>query len=382
MSKSDNNLTIYYDENIVFAREFFENLGRLIPFSGRNVTADIVKNADVLLVRSITKVNESLLKENKQLQFVGTATIGEDHIDKPYLAERNVPFYSAPGCNAVSVAEYVLSALMVMSERYLINLYSLKIGIVGAGNTGSRLSEKLTALGIEHVLCDPFVKPENYQGRKFASLEDVLECDVISLHVPITKDGEHPTYHLLDEKRLAQLSDSQILINACRGEVIDNQALLKLKQAGLKTKLVLDVWENEPNVLLPLIKYADIASAHIAGYSLEGKARGTEMLYQALCDQLKVKNLKKLADFLPISSIDDVKITQTFDEGTLKQLIKLVYDVRRDDAIFRQQITEKGFDYIRRTYPDRREFSAINVTMNKEVNEELPHRLGFSNTSI
>lgn len=377
-----NNLNIYYDENIVFAREFFEDLGQLIPFSGRDVTPEQINDADVLLVRSITKVNTSLLKANQKLQFVGTATIGEDHIDKPYLASRNVPFFSAPGCNAISVAEYVLSALVVMSERYLFDLLSLKVGIVGAGNTGSRLSEKLTALGVEHILCDPFISPEDYQGRNFASLDKVLACDVVSLHVPITREGEHATYHLLNEARLSQLSDSQILINACRGEVIDNNALLKLKQKGLKTKLVLDVWENEPNVLLPLIEYADIASAHIAGYSLEGKARGTEMLYQALCDQLKVKNVKKLADFLPLSSIDDVKITQTFDETSLKQLIKLVYDVRRDDAIFRQQITQEGFDTIRRTYPDRREFSAIKVTLNKEVNEDVPHQLGFSNTSL
>lgn len=377
-----NNLNIYYDENIVFAREFFEDLGQLIPFSGRDVTPEQINDADVLLVRSITKVNASLLKANQKLQFVGTATIGEDHIDKPYLASRNVPFFSAPGCNAISVAEYVLSALVVMSERYLFDLLSLKVGIVGAGNTGSRLSEKLTALGVEHILCDPFISPEDYQGRNFASLDKVLACDVVSLHVPITREGEHATYHLLNEARLSQLSDSQILINACRGEVIDNNALLKLKQKGLKTKLVLDVWENEPNVLLPLIEYADIASAHIAGYSLEGKARGTEMLYQALCDQLKVKNVKKLADFLPLSSIDDVKITQTFDETSLKQLIKLVYDVRRDDAIFRQQITQEGFDTIRRTYPDRREFSAIKVTLNKEVNEDVPHQLGFSNTSL
>lgn len=382
MQDSASPLNIYYDENIVFAREFFEDLGTLVPFSGRDLNAEQVQDADVLLVRSITKVNESLLKENPKLAFVGTATIGEDHIDKPYLASRNIPFYSAPGCNAISVAEYVISALVVLAEKYLLNLLPLKVGIVGAGNTGSRLSEKLTALGIEHVLCDPFISEENYQGRTFVDLDEVLACDVISLHVPITRGGDHATYHLLDEKRLSALKDEQILINACRGEVIDNQALLKLKQTGLKTKLVLDVWENEPNVLIPLIEYADIASAHIAGYSLEGKARGTEMLYQALCKQINVKNTKKLADFLPLPSIDDVKINHTFDETTLKQLIKLVYDVRRDDGIFRQQIIEKGFDYIRRTYPDRREFSAISVTLNTQVNEDVPHRLGFSNTSL
>lgn len=375
-------IKIYYDENIVYAKEFFSHLGELFPFSGRTFNAEQAKDADVLLVRSITKVNKALLATNQNLKFVGTATIGEDHIDKSYIASRNIPFYSAPGCNAISVAEYVLSALVVVSERYLLDMMSLTVGIVGAGNTGSRLSEKLTALGIKHMLCDPVLEGDDPKGRNFVTLDEALACDVISLHVPLTYVGEHSTFHLLNAERLESLSENQILINACRGEVIDNDALLALKKSGSKIKLILDVWENEPNVLLPLIEFAEISTAHIAGYSLEGKARGTEMLYQALCKQLNVTFLHKLHDFLPAATIDDVKIKHSFDETLLKQLIKMVYDVRRDDAIFRQQITNQGFDYIRRTYPDRREFSAINVTLVNQVNEDVPHHLGFSHTSI
>lgn len=371
-------MNIYYDENMPFAKEFFGDLGTLYPFSGRNLTAETVENADVLLVRSITKVNESLLIKNKSLQFAGTATIGVDHIDQAYLKERNVTFTSAPGCNAISVAEYVISALVVMSERYLIDLFSLKVGIVGAGNTGTRLSEKLKALGIEYVMCDPILAQDSNDQRQFVSLDEALACDVISLHVPLTYEGEHPTYHLLNETRLKNLSADQILINACRGEVIDNQALLSLKQKGMKTKLILDVWEGEPNLLHPLIEYAEIASAHIAGYSLEGKARGTEMLYQALCKQLNIEASKVLKDFLPPASISVVELKQDFDEKLLNQLVKMVYDVRRDDGIFRQQINTLGFDHIRKTYPPRREFSAVTVSMNNQANEGVPHRLGFS----
>lgn len=371
-------MNIYHDENMPFAKEFFGDLGTLYPFAGRELTTDMVENADVLLVRSITKVNEALLANNKSLQFVGTATIGVDHIDQAYLKSRDVFFTSAPGCNAISVAEYVLSALVVMSERYLIDLFSLKVGIVGAGNTGTRLSEKLTALGINYVICDPVLADNPNDTRSFVSLDEALACDVISLHVPLTETGEHPTYHLLNSDRLSQLTDEQILINACRGEVIDNKALLSLKQNGMKTKLILDVWEGEPNLLHPLIEYAEIASAHIAGYSLEGKARGTEMLYQALCKQLNIPVEKVLKDLLPSASINAVEIKQDFDEILLNQLVKMVYDVRRDDGIFRQQINTKGFDHIRKTYPARREFSAVTVSMNNQANEDVPHRLGFS----
>jgi len=397
-------MNIYFDENMPFAKEFFSDLGTLTAFSGRDLTAEKIADADVLLVRSITKVNERLLSKNDQLQFVGTATIGVDHIDQTLLAEKNITFTSAPGCNAISVAEYVISALIVMAERDLLDVFSLTVGIVGAGNTGSRLSEKLTALGIKHVLCDPILEKQqganvcadthtnqNDDNREYVSLEQALACDVISLHVPIINDGEHPTYHLLDERKLSQLSDNQILINACRGEVIDNQALLSLKQQGMKTRLILDVWENEPNILMPLVEYADIATAHIAGYSLEGKARGTQMLYQALCKKLNVAEKYTLAQFLPTALINNVTVSSTSDVGQCDQtlltpLVKTVYDIRRDDAIFRHQIIEKGFDTIRKTYPIRREFSAVSVNdtdsaaanINDSTSIRILNQLGFS----
>ena len=371
-------MNIFYDENMPFAAEFFADLGRLQAFSGRSLLANDISDADVLLVRSITQVNEALLSANKQLKFVGTATIGVDHIDQNYLARRKVNFHSAPGCNAVSVAEYVLSSMVILAERYLLNLAAMTVGIIGAGNTGTRLSEKLSALNIKHVLCDPVLADSANDKRNFVELEQALSCDVISLHVPLTRSGNHPTYHLLDAERLAQLNEKQILINACRGEVIDNQALLAMKQAGHSLKLVLDVWEAEPNILLPLIEHCEITTAHIAGYSLEGKARGTEMLYRALCQQLDILPNKRLEDFLPAPSIEYVEIKQAFDEILLNQMVKMVYDVRRDDAIFRQQIKTQGFDHIRKTYPTRREFSSVMVGLNNALSTDAPHQLGFS----
>ncbi|XQW83928.1 4-phosphoerythronate dehydrogenase [Thalassotalea piscium] len=371
-------MNIFYDENMPYAVEFFQDFGLLYPFAGRDLSAKDIQDADVLLVRSITQVNETLLAKNTRLKFVGTATIGVDHIDQTYLNERHIGFSSSPGCNATSVAEYVLSCLVVLAERYCLTLSNMTVGIVGAGNTGSRLSEKLKALGIKYLLCDPLLSEQGKDSRTFASLDDVLKCDVISLHVPKTLTGSHATYHMFDHARLNQLSDEQILINACRGEVIDNAALLALKQAGKKFKLILDVWENEPTILSDLIPFCEIATAHIAGYSIEGKARGTEMLYRALCQQLKITPEKQLKSYLAGANISELTINQSYSEILLNQMVKLVYDVRRDDAIFRQQIFSHGFDYIRKTYPARREFSAIDINMTNQGQSDVWHHLGFN----
>jgi len=195
-----NAMKILFDENMPFAFEFFsqfaKNDSELVPFSGRELTADKLVDAQVLLVRSITKVNEQLLSKAKNLIFIGTATIGTDHIDQSYLASKGITFSSAPGCNAISVAEYVVSSLIMLSERYLFQLANKTVGIVGAGNTGTKLSEKLKALGIKYKLYDPLLEQTD-DKRTFSSLTEVLACDVISLHTPLTYSGKYPTYHLL-----------------------------------------------------------------------------------------------------------------------------------------------------------------------------------------
>ncbi|WP_286271897.1 4-phosphoerythronate dehydrogenase [Thalassotalea hakodatensis] len=371
-------MKIYYDENMPYAAEFFGEFGELTAFNGRELSADTLIDAEVLLVRSITQVNEKLLSNSPQIKFVGTATIGVDHIDQTYLFDKQINFSSAPGCNAISVAEYVLSTLIVLAERYCFSVFDKTVGIVGAGNTGSRLSEKLTALGIQHKLYDPILAATGEDSRIFASFEDILKCDIISLHVPKTTTGLYPTYHMFDQTVLSSLTEDQILINACRGEVIDNQALLLLKQHGMATKLVLDVWENEPKIAEALIPFCEISTAHIAGYSLEGKARGTEMLYLALCEQLNKKPIQSLEGLLPKSTISQVELHGRLNDVILNQLVKMVYDVRRDDGIFRQQVYINGFDYIRKTYPARREFSATKVVINDQQSETQVLALGFS----
>lgn len=381
-------MKIFYDENMPYAADFFAEFGELIPFAGRTLTAEQVAEADVLLVRSITKVNASLLYKNKKLRFVGSATIGVDHIDQAYLTQRNIAFASAPGCNATSVAEYVISALVVLAERYLFSLTDLTVGIIGAGNTGTQLSGKLRTLGINYKLYDPPLAKTG-DPRNFCSWHEVLACDVISLHVPLTTTGLYPTYHLINKAVLSQLTDQQILINVCRGEVVDNQSLYQKKKQGFALKLVWDVWEKEPTILTDLIAYTEIATAHIAGYSLEGKSAGTEMLYQALCSTLDVQPSKVLSDILPKADIEQVNLqTKHINQNIISKLVKLVYDVRRDDAIFRQQYSEhenltstiiaQQFDLLRKNYPTRREFSSLKVALLNSTKFDVPHQLGFS----
>lgn len=362
------------DENIPYAEEFFSDLGQITRFPGRELTAEQLADADVLLVRSITKVNEALLSKAEKLKFVGTATIGEDHIDKAVLAEKGIAFSSAPGCNAVSVAEFVISALFVLTEKYGFQLSDKTVGIVGVGNIGKALKAKLEALGINLLLCDP-PRQDAESTDEFVDLDYLLaNSDVVTFHTPKTKTGKHPSFHLLNEVNLPLLKQDVVLVNASRGEVIDNQALLKEVQRREQhneqaIKLVLDVWENEPNPLPELIEYCDLATAHIAGYSLEGKSRGTEMLYQRVCELLSLPKDKNLSTLLPQHNIQHLMLnTLPDDESEIKALTHLIYDIRRDDALFRGLLKEKGFDWLRKNYPVRREWRSVKLQLVQQSN--------------
>ena len=372
-------MNIFIDENIPYGKAFFQRFGKVNTFSGRDVTAEELEKADVLLVRSITQVNSSLLTLNKNIDFIGTATIGTDHIDLAYLDRRGVRFSSAPGCNKISVAEYVLSSLLVIAEKQQFQLIDKTVAIVGAGNTGSAVYECLSGLGVNCILYDPPLS-EAGDRREFCEFSDVLKADIISLHVPKIKEGAYKTVHLFDQSILEKLNENQILINACRGEVIDNKALLNLALIKKSPTLILDVWENEPNIEKQLLPFVDIATPHIAGYSLDGKVRGTEMLYHAFCKHLNVQPISKSTDFMVKASISEIKIEKTITAELLKSLVHLIYDVRRDDVLFRKTVDEpQGFDNMRKNYPERRELSTLNLTFSDTVQQNLVlNRIGFT----
>lgn len=372
-------MKIVVDENMPYVEPLFGALGEIISVNGRTLTPEQVQDADVLLVRSVTRVNAALLEANQKLKFVGSATIGTDHVDLAYLASRGIVFSNAPGCNSTAVGEFAFIAMLELAVRFNSPLRGKVVGIVGAGNTGSALAECLEAYGIKVLLHDP-IKAAEGDPRDFVSLETLLQgADIISLHVPITCTGEHKTLHLFDEARLMRLKPNIWLLNVCRGDVIDNQALIKVKQQRDDLKLVLDVWEGEPHPLPELVPLVEFATPHIAGYSLEGKARGTFMLYQKLCGLLAIPVTKGLSDLLPRFNIKAVELEQLPDEKALLQLARFVYDLRDDDAVFRNGFANKnGFDMMRKNHQHRREFSALTLAYRGQSEVDWLSNLGFS----
>ncbi|UTV26955.1 4-phosphoerythronate dehydrogenase [Photobacterium atrarenae] len=385
-------MKILIDENMPYAHDLFSQLGEVVAKPGRTLTADDLIDIDALMIRSVTKVNADLLTKANRLRFVGTATAGQDHVDQALLAEKGITFTAAPGCNKVGVAEYVLSSLMVLGQQQGFSIFDKTVGIIGAGNVGSYLAKCLEALGIRYMLNDP-LKAEQGDSRTFHSLEVLQQhCDVITMHTPLTRDGAYPTYHLVDEAFLQQLKPGAMLINAARGPVVDNSALkAALQQAlsgeGKALTAVLDVFEHEPLVDLELLPLLAFATPHVAGYGLEGKARGTTMVFNRYCEFLGREQQVSAASLLPEAPLPGVTLSRAWQEDTLFSLIQLVYDVRKDDGLFRREMIAAGentsrmataFDQMRKNYWDRREYSAITVAGKAGFGLESLANLGFT----
>jgi erythronate-4-phosphate dehydrogenase len=371
-------MKILIDENMPYAEELFSQLGEVILKPGRSLSADDLIDVDALMIRSVTKVDDALLAKANKLKFVGTATAGMDHVDQSLLKARSIFFTAAPGCNKVGVAEYVFSALMVLAQQQGFSVFDKTVGIIGAGQVGSYLAYSLSGIGIKVLLNDPLKQAEG-DPRHFTPLDELLAMsDVITLHTPLTQDGPFATHHLIDEQVLEQLRSDQILINAARGPIVDNQALKRRLQKKDGFTAVLDVFEHEPVVDMELLPLLAFATPHIAGYGLEGKARGTTMIFNSYCAFIDSNYWANPASLLPIAPVSNVTLSHRWDEAILQNLIQLIYDVRRDDAQFRLNIAQPGaFDAMRKSYWDRREYSAIKVTGVESCNLEPLSSLGF-----
>ena len=353
---------IVADENIPLLDEFFAAFGSIRRLPGRGITAADVRDADLLLVRSVTQVNRALL-EGSRVRFVGTCTIGTDHLDLDYFAEAGIAWSSAPGCNARGVVDYVLGSVLTLAEREGVDPAARVYGVVGAGQVGGRLVNLLRGLGWPVRVCDP--PRQAAEGGDFVSLQRIIdECDVISLHTPL----DASTRHLFDTTRLAALKPGTWLINASRGAVVDNAALRTLLPQRPDLKAVLDVWEGEPQADVELAALCQLATPHIAGYSLDGKLRGTAQIYQACCRVLGVAEQVSLADLLPSPWLSELSIDGSADPAwVLASLCRAVYDPRRDDADFRRSLIgdadarRAGFDRLRKHYPMRREIDGLHV---------------------
>ncbi|AZF09808.1 Erythronate-4-phosphate dehydrogenase [Pseudomonas sp. R2-37-08W] len=364
-------MLIVADENIPLLDAFFQGFGEIRRVPGRSIDRATVEQADVLLVRSVTNVNRALL-EGTKVGFVGTCTIGTDHLDLDYFRQSGIQWSSAPGCNARGVVDYVLGSLQTLAEIEGADLSRRTYGIVGAGEVGGRLVQVLKGLGWNVLVCDP--PRQIAEDGDYVSLQQIIEqCDVISLHTPLTKSGNGSTWHLFDRQRLAQLKPGTWLINASRGAVVDNAALRDVLLEREDLQAVLDVWEGEPQVDADLADLCVLATPHIAGYSLDGKQRGTAQIYQAFCAHLGQEPSIQLRDLLPAPWLAEVHLNASTDPAwALATLCRSVYDPRRDDADLRRSLVgtveeqRKAFDLLRKHYPERREIDGLKVRINGE----------------
>ena len=373
-------MKIIADENIPFVKNCFSSAGEIITIHGRQITAEILKDADALLVRSITKVNKELL-EGTNVKFVATATIGFEHIDIDYLAKKNIGFASAPGSNANSVAEYIVSALLNLADKYNFDISKKSIGIVGVGNVGSRVERKTKAMGMKVVLNDPPLKRKT-GGEKYRPIEEIFHCDIVTLHTPLTKEGIDKTHHLADENFFASLKQGAIFFNTCRGGVHDTEALKNAITFKKISACVLDVWEKEPNIDVELLDMVDFGTPHIAGYSYDGKVIGMIMIYQAFCKHFGIEPKYTEKDFLPPPKISEIFIENN-EKNPLLFAVNSLYDIRKDDADMRKLKIEPAdkrgayFDGLRKNYPVRREFQNTVVKVEDEKLKKNFEGIGF-----
>lgn len=374
-------MKIVIDENVAFAEEAFGAFGEVVMMNGREISNSHLINADALIVRSITKVNEELLK-NCGVKFVGAATIGVDHIDAEYLKRNKIFFSNAKGCNAHAVAEYVLTAVSSFAYNNGLDFSQLTAGIIGYGEIGSKADNFFRALGIKTLANDPPLQEDNFE-KDFSDLNEVMNCDIVTLHVPFTSSGKHPTKHLINERNINSLKSASLFINTSRGEVVDSKALLSSVEKN-NIRAVIDVWENEPEISAELLEKVLFATPHIAGYSLEGKINGTKMIYDSFCRFFNLENRwseNSLGEKIPLAA----RLNDSL-ENFLYGITSRIYDIAEDDKKLKSSVNflpeERGkfFDGMRKNYKLRREFDKYKILIspaNAEF-ENILRRLRFS----
>lgn len=359
-------MKILADQNIPCVADAFRDLGEVQLMPGRDIRREHLRDCRCLVTRTVTRVDRELL-DGTPVEFVGTATIGTDHIDLDYLRSAGIGCSNAAGCNAEAASEYVVSGLFALSKRNGFDPFRLRAGIVGHGNVGSRLRQKLDALGIDCLLCDPPLQEAGDSSQDFVDLDTILqECSFISLHVPLTRDGSHPTYHLLDRDRLPNLAAGCLLVNAARGEVVDNAALLELLHQRDDLSVFLDTWEGEPLVSRELLQRVDLATPHIAGYSVEGRLRGTQMVLDAACAHFGLVSGWHMSTLLPAKQKIECDLSCPGLESWTR-LFQQHCDIWRDHealidgAALGEDDFAVHFDGLRRVYPDRLEYPRFSV---------------------
>lgn len=366
------------DDKIPYIHGVLEPFGEVVYLSGPKTTPEIVMDADAIITRTRTICNQHLL-ESSSVKFIATATIGYDHIDTDYCAKAGIQWTNAPGCNSKSVEQYIASALFVLAQMKGFHLKGKTIGVVGVGQVGSKVAHICELLGMKVLLNDP--PRERAEGtEQFCSLSKIMqEADFITLHVPLNMQGVDATYHLADANFFKALERKPIVINSCRGEVLDTLSAKSALKDGLISGLVVDCWENEPSIDKKLLELVDLATPHIAGYSKDGKANGTSMSIQAVSRffGLGIDHWQAQQVELPKNTTIELDGLNLSEEEILAKAVLATYDIRTDDAALR--INPEQFEKLRGDYPVRREYPVYTIHA-KNVNRvtlETIKALGF-----
>ena len=335
-------MKVIIDHKIPYIKEAISRIADEVVFlPGNAFTKEEVKDADALIVRTRTVCNRELL-EGSQVKFIATATIGYDHIDTEYCREADITWTNCPGCNAGSVEQYVHSVLLLLKREKGLDLKKSTIGIVGVGHVGSRVKRMAEGLGMKILLNDP---PRAERGESgFVDLETIArECDVITFHTPLSRDGKYATFHLVNDEFLLSLKRTPYIVNSSRGEVVDTDALLAALATGKVRDVVIDTWENEPDINQELLNAAFLATPHIAGYSADGKANATRMSLEALC---RFFHIEATFDIIPEKV--DIHFSTDKEEAFLQ-----AYNPKRDSEWLKE--SPQKFEWFRGNYPIRRE---------------------------
>ena len=362
-------MKIVADKDIPLVEYLFSRIGEVTLVNGRCIDHELIHDAEVLIIRTVTRITKELLRGSK-VRIVASATSGVDHVDLELLREQGIKFIHAPGANARPVAEYVLSALCVLASQDGFDLREKQVGIIGCGNTGGCLLRLLRSMGIECLVNDPPLRDKT-GSADYSDLGKILSADIITLHVPLVKGGSYPTGNLVDESFLSSLKPDAILINTSRGEVVDEAALLTFLKGNPEARVVLDVWRNEPGIQMPLLDRVTIGTPHIAGYSLEGKIRATELVFSQVCDILGMDGAGDSAPYPGFKTFKTgISFTAIDDQNEILRLAVLAgYDVRSDCAALKRMLALNDsqrceyFDDLRKTSTLRREFSSMTVRL-------------------
>lgn len=366
-------MKIVVDQNIRGAESTFGHHGELSFMEGRSIRNQHLRDADVLIVRTTTAVDAALL-DGTPVRFVGTTSIGIDHIETDWLDQHGIAWASAPGCNADGTAQYTLAILWLACERLGRPLAERTAGVVGRGNVGSRVQALLAGLGMPVVANDP---PLADAGQPdLVPMEEALAQDVVCLHVPLTRTGPYPTFRFIDPPALAQMRPGSLLVNSSRGDVVDGNALLDELRGG-RLRAALDVWPGEPRIDADLLRATTVATPHVAGYSDDGKYNGTRMVYAAFCTNFGLEP-RSLA--IPGRS-PELEIRDGQDP--VARALDAACFVRRHDAAMRAladlDVMDRAlrFDRLRRDYPGRRDFQAWQVQCGDPRGARMLAGMGF-----